>query len=37
MTQDEQDELLFFLQWLVAAALDDVVEVEFIPDTRVLH
>ena len=40
MTQDEQDDLMLFLQWLVEAALDQEVGLEvidYIPPNRVLH
>ena len=37
LTQDEEKQLLFFLEWLVAAALNTVIEVNEIPDMRVLH
>ena len=37
LTLDEEEGLLFFLEWLIAAALNTVVEVDHIPDTRTLH
>jgi hypothetical protein len=37
MLEDEEAQLLFFLEWLIAAALNTVVEIDEIPDNRVLH
>ena len=37
LTLDEEEGLLFLLEWLIAAARKTVVEVDHIPDTRVLH
>ena len=34
LTLDEEEGLLFFLEWLIAACLNEVVEIDEIPDAQ---